>query len=230
VNAVEQPHAADKVRAGVSKLALPRPLQLMRVLGEPVRRSDMEPGGYKPIRKPKTDTLPQLSVVEDSPQRLVLETRGSRYLKTVVLLTFGAVLLGVHYLSDEIPLWVGLVGWTLIGSGVFSYLNWRRFTFDTRDRIVRFNSVFHGNWVEPLEAIRGTAVETREIERRDESTRVTYTDTLYVLFMIVGSRRVELNQALGGDFVQDLRDRIDLFSRSRGVAQQGDGAYERRPG
>lgn len=36
MNAVEQPHAADKGRAGFGKLALPRPLQLMRVSGRDV--------------------------------------------------------------------------------------------------------------------------------------------------------------------------------------------------
>jgi hypothetical protein len=152
-------------------------------------------------------------VIEDAPERLVLETRGSRYLATVVCVAFGAILLGADYAVPDLPMVVGLLGWSLLACGAFSFLNWRRFTFDTRKGSVQFNSLFHGSWSEPLGAIRGTDVATREVQRRDNSG-ATYTDTLFIVFLLVGNRRVQVNQAMGATFVEDLRKRVDAF-RSR---------------
>ena len=158
--------------------------------------------------------VPMYAVVEDSPERLVLATRGSRY--------FGAVIFGVLAMPflfgssrDEGPIGkgFGVIGGLLAAAALYSLLSWRRYTFDAARGELRFDSLLFGRFVSRLAEIEDVVVESHEKKTRDADGEVgSY--LVHSLFLAVRARRHEINRSAGREFIEDLRARIQRMARA----------------
>jgi hypothetical protein len=156
------------------------------------------------------------AVLEDTPQRLVLATRGSRYTGALILGILGGVFAWGYTLEDSGPvrIFCGIAAVLLGAATAYSLLRWRRFEFDKGLRRVRFSSQLFGRFEYSLDAIERLetthrAVKSRDQEGLDSSYYVTH------LYMVVEGRRVELNQAADADFINELKDTIESLKKGR---------------
>jgi hypothetical protein len=156
--------------------------------------------------------VPMYAVVEDSPERLVLATRGSRY--------FGAGLFGVLAIpflvvffreSGPVALACGVLGGLSAAGALYSLLSWRRYTFDVGRGEVRFDSLLFGRFVSKFSEIDEIRAEYKERKTRDEDGSVG-TFFVWSLFLVIGGKRHEINRSAGQEFIEDLRSRIEKMA------------------
>jgi hypothetical protein len=160
-----------------------------------------------PLSEP--EGIPRYAVVEDAPDRLVLERRASRYMPGSILLALGALPLGAYYSILDAPTWLAMLGWSFALAGALVVADWAQLTFDGRAGTVAFRSILRGRYVLSLKDIERTVIEAREETTRDTTTDRLERRTVYRLFMIVKGDRIKVNESYGHNFMSGLKVRID---------------------
>ena len=171
--------------------------------------SDTEASGYTarlmPIRNP--ERAGRYRVHEDSADRLVLDNRRSCF---AVALCFGGLAAVTWFGYPEgrgRTMAVLCSGLMLLGLG--SLLRWRQLVFDGRARTFQSKTLFT-RWTADLGRIE--KLETETVERRKtgheraHASKRTY--TAYRLFLLVGGKRVLLNESQSGQLVGDIENRV----------------------
>ncbi|MGQ0732187.1 MAG: hypothetical protein ACT4QD_00875 [Acidobacteriota bacterium] len=146
--------------------------------------------------------IPEFSVLEDSAERLVLETRSSRWLAASILFTLGLAFAAAWWLSSSWALFVaaGLFG----AGGAYFALARCRWTFDAGRGTVGFNSLLWGSWEARLCSVTELAITTRSNGRAGEQIPVT------MLMMKVEGRGkpVRVNASTDFDVIRRQKQRI----------------------
>ena len=162
-----------------------------------------------PISKP--DGFPTYAVVEDSPQRFVLQTRGSIYFPASIMLVFGMFFFAPYAFGGIEHTAIFVVSGIFFALSVFFVLRWRRLVFDASSRIVRFDSILFGKWKKDLGAIDGvvTDSEQRETTEKVGDTERTRYYTVYRAFLVINGEKVHLNDNKSAKFIEDIRSRVE---------------------
>jgi hypothetical protein len=179
------------------------------------RVSPQRPVSHPRVPLAKPEGIPRYAVVEDTPERLVLERRASRYMLGGILLALGAFPVGAYYATLDGPAWLAVLGWLFVLAGALVVADWAQLTFDRQTRRVSFRSVLRGRYVFGFVDIERTEMETREETTRDSTTDRLERRTVYRLFMIVKGERIKVNESCGHDFVSGLKIRIDSMRRNQ---------------
>ncbi|MGZ8831996.1 MAG: hypothetical protein ACXW19_02225 [Thermoanaerobaculia bacterium] len=157
-------------------------------------------GSIGRLRAPAS--VPEYSVVSDTPEKLVLQIGASRWITASILFAFGAVLIGASLVSRmTLP---GVLGGLCVAGAIFFALSRRRWTFDARRRTVRFES-FWSRWEEKLTSVNDLSVSAKSHGSAGNEIAV------FMLMIDVNSRCARINASVDRDFIDELKSRLDAM-------------------
>lgn len=164
----------------------------------------------------KPDGFPTYAVVEDSPQRLVLQTRGSVYFPAAIMLVFAVFWISPYIFGGVRVTVLFVLSAIFLVLTLFFLLRWRRFIFDTTSATVRFDSILFGRWVKNLSVIDDVETDSfqQQITEKVGSAERTRYQTVYRAFLVINGNKLRLNQNKSAGFIGDIRSRI-LSMRTR---------------
>jgi hypothetical protein len=149
-------------------------------------------------------------VLEDSPDRLVLDNRWSTHAGTAICFGLAAVTWFGYPEGRGRTMEYLCLG--LIALGLLSLLRWRQLAFDGRSRTFQSRTLF-STWTVELARVEGVETDTvkkrkSEHEREHNPTSGVRHYHAYRAFLLVAGKRILLNESRSSQFIADLRDRI----------------------
>ena len=144
-------------------------------------------------------------MIEDSPQRLVLETAWTRWIPAAVLFVLGLATAAGWWLDGREVWFLVALAALFFAGGAFFALSRQRWTFDAAGGTVRFDSLLWGAWEARLSSVTELAMTTRKHGPAGKETYVT------ALMMSVEGRvkPARVNASTDTQFIRDQKERIE---------------------